>query len=276
MTTFYVINFEVAEAPRRNDGEPWTSMHIEQAPPESPVAFVEIDEQPWTDPTPETSEPVEITTAKATLQAGWYRAWWEDANGARSRDIPAVFVGDTTAVLFTVEEGRTVLGDPAFDAEKILDARDVIQDELEHAVGFALTPKAVSETVSSARGWSGLPLRPYIRQVFAVTIDGTALTETERSQLHFVDGILYGYQWAGRPVTVYYEHGLAGPTPACKRAALSLLADYLGTSPASGIDPRAESIVTVDGTIRLRTDDGGFTNPIASAWVNSNRIPRVG
>lgn len=266
--TYYVINFETVEAPDRTDGVPWVTVHVEQAAPETPTQFVEIDELPYT--------PGPFTTAKATIQTGWFRAWWEDADGARSRDMLPFYVGPESSVLFTVAEARAALEQPAYDIDKILSARAVIQDELESAVRFALVPTAVSETRTAAAGWSGLQLRPYIRRIFAVTIDGTALIEAELEQLHYADGILYGYPWNGRQVTVYYEHGLAMPSPSCKRAALALLADYLGVSQSGSIDPRAESIVTVDGTIRLRSDDGVFSNPIAAAWVNSNRIPVVG
>ena len=77
------------------------------------------------------------------------------------------------------------------------------------------------------------------------------------------------------PVTVTYTHGLGNTvSPGAKRAALALALDYLQADPAGTIDPRAESIVTVDGTLRLRSG-GTFGNPLIDDWLNRNRLLQV-
>jgi hypothetical protein len=179
--------------------------------------------------------------------------------------------------LFTITEARSELGDPAYDATAIREAREYAETELESALGYALVPR-YARTRTSGQGRGPLRLRPYLRTVRTVTVSDTTLTPTDIANLAFdTTGFLYGQYWeqgVGN-ITIGYEHGLDAPPPGAKRAALSLAMDYLGASTSGGIDPRAESIVTVDGTVRLRAGGGQFWAPGVNEWVTANRIPAI-
>jgi hypothetical protein len=44
---------------------------------------------------------------------------------------------------------------------------------------------------------------------------------------------------------------------------------------SSSIDPRASSIVTVDGTINLRAGGGQFLAAGVNEWIDANRLPAI-
>jgi hypothetical protein len=177
-------------------------------------------------------------------------------------------------LLFTIAEARATHGDQSLDAGKVAGARLYAETELENAIGYALVPRYARRTVSGVRG-RPIELSAYARKVRAMTVGGVALSPDELALLTIDCGLLRGYPWptGHSNVVIGFEHGLDTPTPGAIDAALALALDQLGGT--GSIDPRAESIATVDGTIRLRTG-GRFPTAGIDAWVDANRIPVIG
>lgn len=173
--------------------------------------------------------------------------------------------------VFTVAQARTAIGDSAYDAAKIVEARTYAETELENAVGFALVPRYAFEAKDGSV--DPIVLRPYVRAIRSITAGGGALTTSDLAGLTYAGGILRGYWWPRGygNVLVGYEHGLETPPPGATRAALALALDYLGADDSS-IHPRAESVTTVDGTLRLRMG-GQFGVAAADDWIAANRMP---
>lgn len=204
---------------------------------------------------------------------------WVSATRGTLRSLVEI----TGGYLFSVSQARQAIGDPALSAASITEARVYAEVELERAVGYALVPRYARDTVSAAGTRAPLRLpRWYARAVRAVTVkrpggSDTILSAADIALLTLDVRTLAGYPWpAGRSnVIVGYEHGRDAPPPGATRAALALAMSYLGVGSTSGVDPRAESIVTVDGTVRLRAADGEFAAPGVNEWVSANRIPMV-
>lgn len=263
----YIKRFTLTAPARINDSQPFTQLKTREAATTNGPWTV-IDTRTWSDATPSTVAPVTIEVTTATLEAGYYQFQWLDGAGNFTRWYgPIAAIPDDE--LFTVAECRAVLQDPSYDEARIIAARSYAQDELERALGFSLVPRTVTEQVTTRGGY--LRLRHYARDMTTVTVDGEALTLADLTL--DLDGVVTGYGWPERdPVTVSYTHGLATVPPGAKRAALALAVDYLRAQDGTGtIDPRAESVVTVDGTIRLR-GGGVFANPVADEWVRANRV----
>lgn len=199
-------------------------------------------------------------------------SWTATIGGQPNSYVDTVEVaGD---VLFSIAEARAAIGDPAYDTAAIADARTYAETELENAIGYALAPRYAYETLSTVRG-DPVRLRPYVRAIRSVSVSGTALTDL--SSLTTAGGFLRGYCWPTGygNVTIGYEHGLSSPTPGAKRAALALALDELDAGVSSSVDPRASSIVTVDGTINLRVGGGQFLAAGVNEWIDANRLPAI-
>jgi hypothetical protein len=177
--------------------------------------------------------------------------------------------------LFTITEARTALGDVAYDAAKIREARTYAETELESALGYALVPRYRLETFSGCYRAGLLP--PFASKIRSVTVDGYAWSADQIAAITPSDGSLF-YAWPGGHCTVVvgYEHGLTSLLPGATRTALSVAMDFLGANTSTGIDPRATSIITVDGTVSLRSAVGQFSAVGVNEWVGANRIPAVG
>jgi hypothetical protein len=178
-------------------------------------------------------------------------------------------------VLFTVAKARSELGDPAYDAQKIADARTAAEGEIERGLNYALVPRYKTTTLDIRYG----PLRVAgdVTSLRSITIAGTPLTPEELATVSFADGFLDFYRWptgyssSRFDMVVAYERGVASPPPGASENVLALALSKLEPASASGIDPRAESIVTVDGTVRLRANDGQFSALGVNEWVRANR-----
>lgn len=203
-----------------------------------------------------------------TLTVTWTATF--DGQAQTFTDIVEIAGGS----LFTIAQARKAIGDDSLAAAEIEEARLYAETEIEAAIGYALVPRYALKTMSSERS-SPLDLGPYTRTVRTLTVSGITLTPDELALLTLNNGWLRGYPWptGHGNVVVGYEHGLDAPPPGAVNAVLSLAVDNLGGT--SSIDPRAESIVTVDGTIRLRTA-GQFTAAGVDAWIEANRMPAVG
>lgn len=212
-----------------------------------------------------------ITTAQTGLLDN-LTAYWTSSLGVLKQQVEIV-----GGFLFTIAEARTAIGDTAYSATKIAEARTYAESELESALGYALVPRYARETLTGYAG--SLRLRPYLRSIRSATVNTSALSAASLAELSFdTTGRVNGYSWSSYSdlgnVTVGYEHGLSFPPAGAKRAALALALDSLGTD-TSGIDPRAETIITVDGTIRLRNGSGPFSALGVNEWINANRIPAI-
>ena len=75
-------------------------------------------------------------------------------------------------------------------------------------------------------------------------------------------------------IVIGYEHGADAPAPGASKAVLDEAVAYLGGSSddGGGIDPRAESVVTVDGTIRLRSSATTLLSATTADWVQANKL----
>lgn len=238
-----------------------------------------------------TKPPTTIGIYTFTLTPTPHTGLLDTLNAAWTATIGGVVQTVTTTVevvggfVFSLAQGlKAMSGSTAAD---VAAARTYAETELESALGFALVPRFALETKSvpghdssygcSTRRDPALRLRPFVRSIRSVTIAGTALTAPELAALTFDAGFVRGYSWPTgySNIIVGYEHGLATPPPGATRAALALAIDYLGGTTNSGIDPRAESIITVDGTVRLRAAAGQFSAVGVNEWIAANRIPSI-
>lgn len=185
----------------------------------------------------------------------------------------------TGGFVFTTDRLRTRFPDSSTYPQAALEeARIYAEDELEDALGYALVPRFARETFN-ANGDTTLRLRPFLRAIRSISIDGVAQPLDNYS---FNGSFLSGPKWPYWPTTlgnivVEYEHGLASPPAGAVRAAVDVATDYLGGAAGAtgtGIDPRATSIVTVDGTLQLVTGQR-FSLPTVQAFVDANRIPSI-
>jgi hypothetical protein len=178
-------------------------------------------------------------------------------------------------VLFTIDQARAALGDPAYDAAKIRDARTRAEQEIERALNYALVPRY--ETATLDIRYRPLRIRHDATVVRSVAVAGVAWTSDQLATVSASGGFLTFYRWPySTSVTrfdmvVDYERGRAEPLPGASENVLALALSKLEPGLSSGIDPRAESITTVDGTVRLRASDGQFAALGVNEWVRANR-----
>lgn len=216
-----------------------------------------------------------LTLAHTALLDRLTLTWTSATKGIRVSTLEVV-----GGFLFSIAQARTALSDAAYDVTKIAEARTYAETELESALNYAVVPRYEREAAITGSSY-GLRLRPYLRTVRSASVAGVALSAADLTALVVAGEFVYGYSWPRptlsitsppSPVTIRYEHGLDTPPPGGSRAALAVAVEYLGGGQLGSIDPRAESIITDDGTIRLRTGDGSFTAPGVNAWVESNRL----
>jgi hypothetical protein len=208
--------------------------------------------------------------------------WTATITGDASTYVDTVEVaGD---VLFGVTQALAVL--PTATVATIADARTYAETEIEAQLGYALVPRYTLEKTTGRWCQALRVSNPYVRTIRSATVNGVALSAGQLTDLSFdANGFVTGYPWgpiAGawgttlNNVAIGYEHGLDTPPPGASRAALDEAVAYLGGSTANGtgggIDPRAESVVTVDGTVRLRASTGTLLSATAADWVQANRL----
>jgi hypothetical protein len=201
--------------------------------------------------------------------------WTGVVNGVMQEYRDSIEVaGDT---LFTIAEGLALL--PTATVAQISDARTYAETELEGALGFALVPRYTLEKRTGAYCQPLHVKNPYVRAIRSATVNTVALSALQITALTFDQaGYVSGYEWGFysyptvlNNVTIGYEHGLDTPPPGATTAALSLAIDHLGGGSGSN-DPRAESIITDDGSVRLRSGTGQFAAVGVNEWVAANRM----
>jgi hypothetical protein len=212
------------------------------------------------------------TTHTATLDT--FKATWTSP----TKGTLISYVEVVGGFLFTLAQAKALL--PTATIPDLSDARTYAETELEGALGYALVPRYTLEKRTGQFCQTLRVRNPYIRAIRSASVNGTALSSPQLTALSFdtsgfVDGYLWGANWGMLSnVTIGYEHGLDTPPPGATTAALSLAVDYLGGGSGS-IDPRAESIITVDGTVRLRASAGQFAAVGVNEWVAANRMVPV-
>lgn len=213
---------------------------------------------------------VNLTTTHTTSLDSLKVSWASPTKGTLLSVVEVV--GGFT---FAIKQARDALGDQAYDAGKIADARTYAETELEKALGFALVPRYARDT-TSGRWCRPIRLRPYLRSIRTATVGGTALTAGELAALTFTAGFVYGYSWptGNGNIVVGYEHGLDTPPPGATRAALALAVEYLGGGTGS-VDPRAERLITDDGTLVFGASGGQFRAPGVDQWIAANRLVSI-
>lgn len=223
------------------------------------------------------------------------RATWTGVIDGTTNTL-TTFIEVVGGFVFSLPDARrSGLDAIAYSAQDIYDARSYAEDELENGLRFALVPRYAYESVPVKFGY--VQLRPYVRTIRSATINGQALTTDDLTTLNerFVpggDGLVpwtwgvgpwgchsWGWDWPQWPqrlphVLIGYEYGLDAPLAGAARAALELAGDFLGTSSADSIDPRATSIVTVDGTIQL-SGSGGFGLRTVDSFVQRHMHTRA-
>jgi hypothetical protein len=150
--------------------------------------------------------------------------------------------------LFTISELQAQLTSDqvsgSYTVEQIVATRTLVEDALEDACGVAFVPRLTTETLSGT-GTTDILLRPRVRTVRTVTIDGEDQTLTDLT--YSTTGLVY---WPDRwtagtsNLTVAYEHGYDRPPERVKRAAMLLAKSWLIASP---IDDRTSTFSSVDG-----------------------------
>lgn len=215
-------------------------------------------------------------TAGHTAALNMLTATWTSSTQGTDTTVYEV-AGD---FLFTIAQARTALGDAAYDAAKVAEARTYAETELERALGFALVPRYATRTLWARRA-DRIKLRPFVRVIRSATIGGTPISAANIANLIYSpDGYVAGYSWWNGQVVVRYEHGMDPDndlSSGARRAALSLAVEYLGGDVSgNGVDPRAERLVTDDGTIVYGAAAGGqFSVPDVNRWVTANGLPRT-
>ena len=156
--------------------------------------------------------------------------------------------------LFTIAEAQAMPGLASKTATEIGETRTLVEDLLEHECGVAFVPRYYREKVSGDNGTVARMKWTRIRAIRSVSQDGTVLGSLA-GIVGSKTGLIYNpSRWARgfENYDVAYEHGHSTmPTPAT-RAALDLCYDLFTNAPgAGGIDPRTETIITPDGTLRF-------------------------
>lgn len=182
----YIHSFNDTTPPARFDGEAWTRAKAEEAE-DAAGPWTEIyDEAIAVDASPQTPDPVDLSV-DSTLERGWFRFRFEDANGDFSPYSVAVFSGDAGAGsdLVTVAEVREFLQKPVADTAQ----DEVIQAEISRASAvinrgwrkFRPAETAATKTFTF-HGGHRLDLHPFvIRDLTSLTIAGNTIAADDRA-----------------------------------------------------------------------------------------------
>jgi hypothetical protein len=222
---------------------------------------------------------VTVTPANNLLLDTLTATWTATFSGQPNTYADTVEVaGDA---LFTVSELQALV--PTATADAAEGMRTTVEDALERELGYAAVPRFARESLTGSYG-QPLRVRPYVRAVRSVTVNGTALTAPQLAALSFdSSGFIGNYSWGGlvdwpsttglSNVTIGYEHGKDRPPERIRRAGLLLAAMWL----ASNVDERTTRIITQDGIVDLsRAGAGGaFGIPEVDAAVAGERLAVV-
>lgn len=160
--------------------------------------------------------------------------------------------------LFSTVQMRKRLPDTTtYPSADIVDARTWAESEIENYCGVAFVPRYESEVLNGSGSQRLEPKWPRVRTLRSASVDGVPLAAGDLAGIvieyerFFTRPYYYWRPWPANTI-IRYEHGMSSPPPAITMAALDL-AQYklVGDAGQSGIDPRAERLITDDGTITL-------------------------
>lgn len=146
-----------------------------------------------------------------------------------------------------------------YTAAQIREARDEVEDECESICGVAFVPRYRRLTRAGNRSDSIVVPDPMVRQIFSLTVDGTAYTQDELDDLIIDTGVITNKNsvFGGQTIDIAYEHGHSQPPSDIRRAALTRIKHQLFAS-HSAIPDRAISFQSADGgTYSLATAGRG-------------------
>lgn len=146
-------------------------------------------------------------------------------------------------------------------------ARDWAETTLEDACGKAFRPRYAKDTIvpqsaswATAQVFSGIDFTNLLLihkdpiKILAVTVDGTALTQTEIDAITIAkSGLLTRTPgWGGDPCTIAYTYGFSSVPEPVSRAAVRLARAYLTPNP-SDYDERSTRVDTPEASYSLVT-----------------------
>lgn len=186
------------------------------------------------------------------------RAVWDasDDNGGALRWFSdAEIVGGFMFEIADLRDQDRTFTLDKYPSPVLREVRSWVEDVIEgpRAANVAFVPRSARITIDGS-GTHTLPLPNLdVREVYAVTVNGTAWTEAELAQITPADGLLFlewGKIWPGgkRNITLHYSHGLDRPPGAITRAGLMLAREYLVKSDVPG---RATATSIGDQLFRL-------------------------
>ena len=242
------------------DATPFTLARIEEAAlsagPWTAIDTLKLDPVDTDPANPQTRD---LSTDNATLDTGWYRVVFIDQDGDEEYTDPVPYP-PTAAVYFTTSELREQFPDPLADDTKYPDvkieqAREYVETRIENICGVAFVPRTATTTLDvPAFGDRALVLKPRLRAITAISVDGTAWTSSEIDGLNVASsGVLYRGSrdvWSGL-VEITYEHGFDEPSVDVKDAAMLWTRERVVKGP---VTDRATQIPTeAGGSINLAT-----------------------
>lgn len=195
-----------------------------------------------------------LTTTQTAQLDTLTLTWTSPASGTITTYVEVV-----GGFLFSIADARArpdLANTSTYPTASILTARTWAETAIEHACGVAFVPRYASETLNGSGGQRMEPTWPKIRTVRSATVDGLAIDLTSvviELERFITRPFGYWRPWPGNTV-LRYEHGMTFAPPEISTAALEL-ARYklIADSGSSAVDPRTESIITPDGTLRLST-----------------------
>lgn len=173
--------------------------------------------------------------------------WTATVNSTPQEHIETVEVAGGT--YFTLSELRAVYPGSVTDAEAV-DMRTTVEQAIEHACDVAFVPRYTLERLNGTGG-ATLLLRPHVRAIRSVTVDGAAFTASDLLAMSLgVTGTVYSAArtWAAGSsnILIGYEHGHTEPPAEIKDAAL-MLAKMRLIGRRSPIDDRAVTFSSNEG-----------------------------
>lgn len=245
----YVVTFRNAQPSARED-QVWTDVRIDEGPTAA-GDWTPLETQALSpvDTDPEAPALRDITTTLATLESGWYRLAFIDADDNVELTDP---VSHDQAAYFTVAEvrARFPVELPSTGTGAVSDAtleywREYVEDRIERCCDVAFVPRTVTGRVLSGTGTAYLEVpHTRVRSVTSVTDDGTTVDVDDAL---IVNGALYlsaGWNVGVSNLTVAYTHGYDEPPLAVKEAAMLWTREMATKGP---ITDRATQIPTESG-----------------------------
>lgn len=220
-----------------------------------------------------------ITIANTTLLDRLTVTWTSSAKGNRVSTLEVV-----GGFLFSIAQLRAkgFSDTSVYPTANVVNARLYAEAALEDACDQAFVPR-YSSYIFTGQGYRSpvyLPKRN-IRLIRSASSDGLALgvADIAALQINTSRGAVYGRVWPwSRTCVIRYEYGDDYPPMDITMAALDLATFILPqVTSVPGVDPRAESVITEDGTMRFALGSSGrFGIPSVDRVVGAYQRPLVG